>query len=270
MTEQRLRSEPAHRRAGRFAETLVLFHGLGTNGSIWSRSLPALSERRAVAAPNLPGFGGSPPPPGTWTIEAAAERLAGALAESIDPPFDLLGASLGGAVALTLAVRRPKLVRRLILQAPVGFRPVPGPLPHLLAAAAPSYLALRRRGGLRLADRPAARRVLLAGTVADGSRLDPEAARLLLSSSAGAVSLAPALREAAGADLGGRLERLRAPLGLVWGGLDRVVPAHTAERILAIRPEAPLELIGDAGHVPHLEAPERFTAAVERLFSRLP
>lgn len=249
---------------------LVMLHGVGTNRSVFSRVSPPLSRRHALTAPDLPGFGASPPPPGEWTLEAVADRLAASLVEIVDPPFDLLGCSLGGAVALTLAVRRPELVRRLILQAPAGFRPAPEPLPRLLAAAAPPYLALRRRAGLRLADRAGARRLLLAGTVADGGALDADDARLLLAASAEAASLGPALRAAAEAELTDPLGRLRAPLGLLWGGLDRVVPAHTAERILAIRPEAPLELIGDAGHVPHLEAPERFTAALERLFSRLP
>jgi pimeloyl-ACP methyl ester carboxylesterase len=251
-------------------EPLVLLHGVGANSSVWSLALPALTAARAVTTPDLPGFGASPPPEGRWTLEGVSDLLAVTLTARIDPPFDLLGSSLGGAVALTLAVRRPELVHRLILQAPAGFRPAPGPLPQLFAAAARPYLALRRAAGLRLADHPQARRVLLSGTVADGARLDACSARRLLGASAQAPSLQPALAAAAAADLGPQLQRLRAPLGLIWGGLDRVMPAHVAERILERHPDAPLELIGDAGHVPQLEAPDRFAAAVERLFSRLP
>jgi pimeloyl-ACP methyl ester carboxylesterase len=102
---------------------LVLIHGVGTNRSIWSLSLPALAETRAVTTLDLPGFGDSDPPERGWELAHVADTVGAALEDEIAAPFDLIGSSLGGAVALSLAVARPDLVRRLILCAPAGFRP---------------------------------------------------------------------------------------------------------------------------------------------------
>lgn len=248
---------------------LVLIHGVGTNRTIWSRSVPLLARGRAVTTLDLPGFGDSRAPE-RWSLEGVADLIAAALETEVEGSFELIGSSLGGAVALTLADRRPDLVRRLVLAAPAGFRPAPEPLGRIASAAAGPLLSARRFAGLRLAERPTARRALLAGTVADGSALTPEAARLMLRASADAVSLGPAFRTAARADLREPAARLETPTGLVWGSLDRVIPVHTIERILEIHPDAPVEVISGAGHIPHLETPERFATAVERVLSQLP
>lgn len=249
---------------------MVLLHGVGTNSSIWSRSIPALAEGRAVVLVDLPGFGLSPAPPEAWTIHGVASQIALALAAEVDPPYELVGSSLGGAVALALAGRHPELIHRLVLCAPAGFRPAPGPLPFAAAALAGPMLTARRSTGLRLAGVAIARRAILAGTVADGSSLDPDTARLVLRASEGATALGPAFRAAVGADLCEVAVGLPFRFGLVWGTLDRIVPAHTAERVLALRPDSVLELIPGAGHIPHLECPERFAPALERVLEQLP
>lgn len=249
---------------------MALIHGVGTNRSIWSRSVPLLeSAGRAVTSLDLPGFGRSPAPD-QWRIEAIADSVAEALEDQIGEPFDLIGSSLGGAVAITVAARRPDLIGRLILAAPAGFRPAPGPLPAIAGLIAGPYLFARRRAGLRFADHAQARRLFLAGTVADGSAIDPEDATLIWRASEDAVSLRPAMSAAASADLRDLTRGLEVPFGLLWGTLDRIVPAHTAERLLEIAPDAPIELIPSAGHIPHLERPRRFVQAVERLLEQLP
>ncbi len=248
---------------------LVLVHGVGTNRSIWSLSLPALAETRAVTTLDLPGFGESEPPEDGWDLEDVGRSVAEALGAEIDVPFDLIGSSLGGAVALSLAVARPDLVRRVILCAPAGFRPAPGPIPLIASNVVGPVLTLRRLAGLQLAESATARRALLSGTVADGSALSPDAARTMLSASAGSRSLTAAFSAAAAADLRGIAADLDRPLGLIWGSLDRLIPAHTAEKVLEIHPETPLEVIPGVGHIPHLERPDLFVPAVERLFEQM-
>ncbi len=223
-------------RSGDGPRSMVLIHGVGTNRSIWSRAIGTLERSRTVVAVDLPGFGDSPAPESGWRIEAVAAEIATALAGELDPPYDIVGSSLGGAVALALASSRPELVDRLVLCAPAGFRPIPDPLPVAAGALIGPFLTARRTAGLRLAGIGSARRALLAGTVADGSALDPEDARLVLRASAGATALAPAFRAAAAADLAEMALALREPPGLIWGTLDRVVPA---QRPSACSPSAP-------------------------------
>lgn len=249
---------------------LGLIHGVGTNRTIWSRVRPLLDVERTVAAVDLPGFGESPEPAGGWDLGEVADAVGAVLADRLDPPFDLVGSSLGGAVALVVARRHPELIKRLVLCAPAGFRPLGGPLPALAGHAAGPLLTARRLAGGRLADNRHARRVLLSGTVADGAALSPEDARLMLAASEGAVALRSALTAAARADLRREAAELAAAPGVIWGSFDRVIPPHTAERILEIHPDAPIELIAGAGHIPHLERPKQFAEALERLHSRLP
>lgn len=249
---------------------LVLVHGVGSNRSIFSRVVPILAAGRRVTILDLPGFGHSSPPPDGWSIPAVADQIALALREHADLPFDLVGSSLGGAVSLALASRHPQLVRRLVLQAPAGFRPAPAPLAAALGLLASPWLGLRRRTGIALASQRQARRMMLAGTVADGAELSPADARLVLRASGGSTSLAEAFRAAASADLRADLDRLRRPLGLIWGEHDRIVPPIAAERIWELRPDAPIERIAGCGHLPHVERPERTVEALERVFSQLP
>src|SRR3954454_24170055 len=86
---------------------VVLLHRLGGAASNWTAVAPALAERARVVVPELPGHGGSsvlPAPVGT--LDAYADRVAGVL----DAPAVVAGHSLGGLVALRLAVRHPALV----------------------------------------------------------------------------------------------------------------------------------------------------------------
>src|SRR5206468_347652 len=82
-------------------------HGLGGSAANWLALAPLLLPGRRVLVPELPGHGGSDPLPAAASLNAWADRIAGLL----DEPAAVVGHSLGGAVALRLAIRRPALVR---------------------------------------------------------------------------------------------------------------------------------------------------------------
>jgi pimeloyl-ACP methyl ester carboxylesterase len=248
-------------------EPLVLLHGLGASRAVWRRVTPMLAADRLVLAPDLPGFGESAPAGPGFDLERAARKLAVALADR--ERFDLVGNSLGGAVALQLAVLRPDLVGRLVLSAPAGFAPAPWPLPLAAARVVGPAIALRRVFGAPLAASPIARRALLAGAIAEPQRLSAADARTMLKGSRGSTRIGPAVEAVMRADLRPLLERLEQPLGLIWGRRDRVVPIGTLERIRAVRPDAAVETFEDAAHVPQLERPEEYVAALGRIFERL-
>jgi pimeloyl-ACP methyl ester carboxylesterase len=251
-------------------EPLVLLHGLGASRRLWHRVAPRLAASgHRVLAPDLPGFGDSAPAGPGFEFDAVTDALAEALRRRVERPFDLLGSSLGGAVALRFATRHPELVRRLVLAAPAGFSPLPWPIAPVAGALAEPALAVRRIAGLPLSVSPTARRALLWGAVAEPHRLSGSDARLILSSSGRATRLGPALAAVLRSDLRPALARLDVPLGLIWGERDRVVPIASLETIRDLRPGVVAETIADAAHIPQLERPVQFVAALERVLARL-
>ncbi len=251
-------------------DPLVLLHGLGTTQQIWSLVTQPLAQARRVVTLDLPGFGESAPVGEGFDLEEVTERIARALAaHHVTAPVDLVGHSLGGAVALTLAVQRPNLVRRLVLVAPAGLQRRRPPIPGALLGQSATGLFAARRRLAALSDRPWGRRLLLAFAAADGATLSPGQARMMVDASAPAQRIAAATAVIARADLLPLLTGTRAPLGLLWGRRDRAVPFKLAAEILAQRPDAELEVIEWTGHVPMVERPDSFAVALTSILGRL-
>lgn len=96
-------------------EPVLLIHGLGSSGADWAFQIPALEDRFRVITPDLPGCGASAPLPGGPDIGGFAQALWGLLDElGLEAP-NIAGFSLGGAVALEMALQRPGRVPRLAL-----------------------------------------------------------------------------------------------------------------------------------------------------------
>jgi pimeloyl-ACP methyl ester carboxylesterase len=251
-------------------EPLVLVHGAGTSGAIWRRVMPLLADGRRVVAPDVPGYGDSPPVGPGFALEEVADHLAEELERADVPaPYDLVGHSMGGAIAILLAVRHPERIRRLVLAAPAGLAALPRPLAAVLGRVAGPFALARRTLASPLAGRAFVRRLALAGVAHDGARVPPEHARAVLASSIGATRIGPGLASAAAADLQKALAGVRAPLGLVWGEHDPVIPRRRIEVIHAAHPEAVLEIVPDTAHAPMLERPEAFCTALEAVLAAL-
>src|SRR5437868_1477294 len=107
---------------GGAGEPLVLLHGLGGAAANWVELAPALAAHHRVIIPELPGHGGSSPlPAGSEpTLSAFADRVATLAASEELLPAAFVGHSLGGLVALRVAMRRPEAVRGIVLAAAAG------------------------------------------------------------------------------------------------------------------------------------------------------
>ncbi len=246
-------------------EPLVLLHGIATDRRIWDLVLGHLGTTRRVLAPDLPGFGESPAVGEGFDLREVADWIVDGLAqEGVAGPFDLVGHSLGGGIAIVLAAAHPRLVRRLVLVAPAGLRPFPPAISALLAAGADAVLAARR-GAVALTDTWWGRRVLLALTTADAAGLPPTLARQMVEASASAKRTAPALATITSADLRQMLARTHVPLGVIWGEADRTVPIRALDDLLQARPDANVTRMQGAGHVPMIEQPDEFVVALRGL-----
>jgi 3-oxoadipate enol-lactonase len=96
-------------------EPLVLIHGLGSNGADWALQVPALAGRFRIIAPDLPGSGHSARPRRGCSIAGFADALWSLANHLGESRLNLVGFSLGGAVALEMALQRPAGVARLAL-----------------------------------------------------------------------------------------------------------------------------------------------------------
>jgi len=246
-------------------DPLVLIHGLATTRTIWRHAAPRLAAGRQVVTLDVPGFGAARPVGRGFDLEVVSDRVAELLcASGIGEPYDLVGHSMGAAVALTLAALRPAAVRSLVLVSPAGLRPIPLAAAVALGVAAELYIPLRRRAA-PLASWSWGRRLLMAGGVVDGAALEPAVVRQLVGASLGARRIGPALSAVASADLRGLLAGLPAPVGAVWGRDDRVIPPGGMQTVRRLRPEAICEVVDGAGHISMVEQPEAFVEALERV-----
>lgn len=246
-------------------DPLVLVHGLATTRLIWRRVVPLLESR--VIAIDVPGFGASPPAGDGFDLDHVADAIDDGLSKAgVGEPYDLAGHSMGGAIALVIAARRPERVRRLVLCAPAGLTPRPAPAATAFGAVAERLIALRRAAA-PLTDFPWARRVLMFGGAVDGAALPPADVRAMVTASRGAARIAPALAAVASADLRPLLTSLEPPLGAVWGAHDPVIPLRTATALSELRPDIPIEYVEHAAHVAMMERPHEFTQALNAAFT---
>jgi 3-oxoadipate enol-lactonase len=96
-------------------EPLLLIHGLGSSGADWAFQVTALQSRYRLIVPDLPGSGHSAPPRGGYSIEGFAAALWKLLDHLGIAKTNVVGFSLGGAVALEMAANRPRCIPKLAL-----------------------------------------------------------------------------------------------------------------------------------------------------------
>jgi pimeloyl-ACP methyl ester carboxylesterase len=229
---------------------LILLHGLGVTHETWAPTIEALAAGWRVIAPDLPGHGRSSKPDAPYTIDFFA-GIVRSLGRALDvEQAVVIGNSMGGRIAIELAIAYPRFVRGLVLAAPAtDFAPVGRVLAALMEVVA-------RPGVLRIAlPRAMTWGFYDAGAVPAGPRLAAVLARDEFSRHARAVrrSLAGVLA-AESPDL----TRVTQPVQLVWGAQDRLVPTLFARGLRRRLPQARLAVLPRCGHFPMLERPAEF------------
>src|ERR1041385_1927016 len=105
-------------------DVIVLVHGLGSSHADWAAQIGELSKDHRVIAVDLRGHGGSPPARRGVTVDDLAEDVVVAVAGRHSGSFHIVGWSLGGLVATSIAANRPELVRSLVMvNSPPALRP---------------------------------------------------------------------------------------------------------------------------------------------------
>jgi pimeloyl-ACP methyl ester carboxylesterase len=230
---------------------LLLLHAWPVDARMWEPQLTALPDGLAVAAPHLPGFGGSEPADEITSMGAAADRALGALEERGIDRAVVCGLSMGGYVAFEIWRRARHRVIGFVL---ANTRAVADP-PE--AAAARRALAERLRSeGNVLAEEPPA---LLSDRAPEDLRArvrgwigeqPPEAIA--------AASLGMAERPDSTPDLA----TIDVPTLVLTSTEDRLIAPQISADMAGQIPRGRLEMIEGAGHLSNLEAPEAFDAAL--------
>ena len=220
--------------------TLVLLHPLGADHHVWDPVLPLLGED--VVAVDMPGFGDAPPLPGE---SVTPFELAMALREQLPEEFDVAGISLGGWVALEMALAG--WARSETAIAPAGLWPEPlGPKRSVARLAARGFGPMLPR----VLRSSRGRRGALLGTVAHPERVPYEDALRLVRAYADAPGFEAANRGMRAGRFTG-LDDIAVPMKLAWCEHDRLVsrPAHVPATARTF------DLPG-CGHVPTWDDPD--------------
>ena len=245
--------------AGQDGDVVLLIHGYGGDKNSWLFLQEPLAARHRVYALDLPGHGASAKDVGGDPGAVLADAVAGVLDAVGAQRAHLVGHSLGGAVALTVAARDPGRAASLTLIAPAGFGPEINAGYLRGFADAQTRRELKPVVGQLFADESLVTRQVVDDLLAY-KRLDgvDEALHallgLLLDGDAQRADGAAALAAIGGAT----------PVGVVWGAADRIIPAAHAESVAgAVR-----YLVDGAGHMPHMERPGEVQAAIEETIGR--
>jgi len=256
-------------------EPVILLHGFGDSVATWRYVIPALARTHHVVAADLPGFGRSQPathrPLLDWYAHWAEELIA-----KVAPRgrATLIGNSLGGAVALDVALRTPLRVSRLVLVDCAG-----------LGSGVPLWWRLATAQLLRLPPLagPAARvlpEAVLQRVVAEvysslvfqhPASVDADCSRAYAAHHNTPARLQhlvdlghDIVRELASGRLMQDAPTLHIPTLILWGRQDRLVPVSHGLALQRRVAGSQLYLFDDCGHCPQLERPAEFCAAVER------
>jgi pimeloyl-ACP methyl ester carboxylesterase len=233
---------------------VLLIHGHPFDRSMWQpqhRSL--LDAGFRVVAPDLRGYGESEPTPGTVTMGELAEDLLALLDRLQIERFAAIGLSMGGLVAMELAIRSERLWALA-----------------LVATTAESVTEAERERRLRLAAAAEADGMTplveamhdLVGPACPQEVVDAVEQMMRRNNPLGAAA---ALRgRAERPDYRRLLETLRLPTFICAGTADRFSTAEVTDELIACLPGASTLVLSEIGHLPNLESPERFNDALVR------
>jgi pimeloyl-ACP methyl ester carboxylesterase len=243
-------------------QLVLLIHGWSSSWYAMSPLLPILTRRLHSMAVDQPGYGQSPAGPDRITMNGYAD-LMGCLIRQVSPnqPAVLIGHSMGGMISLTLAMRHPELVERLILLCPT----ISGRLSLFVnSVIAPTIIAERFVNSnisallephlWWLTDkvmRPASFSERSGVTQQDYERLRADARQP--GQNKVRAECFWAMRHG---DLRGKLDAITIPSLAIWGMEDNTVPLYDASALVDEWPDIDLRILPRVSHWPQFEATE--------------
>jgi pimeloyl-ACP methyl ester carboxylesterase len=240
-------------------EAVLLLHGLGGSKVGWSGNLRALSRGRRVLALDQIGFGLSEKPAIDYTSGVLVEHLLEFLRQLGIGRASLVGSSMGGEVALRLALARPEKVAKLVLVASGGLRSDDGD-PDVESGVDPSPPSLE---GMR---------EFLVSLFHDRGLVTEDLVHLAFENHEAYGDAETIRRFQRRRTLEAPLEdaelgAIRAPALIVWGRQDRLTPVSLGERMAKAIVSSRLVVLEECGHLPQIERAAEFNEVVDAFLS---
>jgi 3-oxoadipate enol-lactonase len=231
---------------------VLLCHSIGTTSDLWAPQIDSLARRFRPIRFDARGHGRSAAPPDECSLEDLGRDALGVLDHAGADHAHIVGLSMGGLVAMWLAINAPERVRGLVLAHTSARLGTPQRWADRIAA-------VRAHGMAAVSD--AAMVVWFSAAFRDRAPATVESFRRVLEgcSPAGYAACCAALRDA---DLSASLDRIRARTLVISGSLDTATTVADGETLRARIPGAQLAVIASA-HLGNVEQPARFTELIE-------
>ena len=242
------------------APAIILLHGFGSSLHTFEPWAEALKADYRVVRLDLPGSGLSPPDPTGDYTDARSIALILVLMDDLGiETATLVGNSIGGRIAWNMAVDHPERVAKLVLISPDGFAS-PG-FAYGEAADVPTVMKAMRFTLPKSAIRPN-----LAASYGDPGLLTEATVKRyhdLMLAPGGRGALLKRMEQTVLTDPATRLPQIKAPVLLLWGRKDRLIPFSNSADYTKLLADSRLVAFKDLGHVPMEEDPAQSLAPLK-------
>lgn len=233
---------------------LLLIHGLGGSWHEWAPVLDLLAAEREVIAPDLPGFGETPPLVGEVSIATLADAVTSFMAEHNLTGVAVAGVSMGARLVLELA--RRGVVGATVSLDPGGFwKGWERGYFYATIAASVRLVRLLQPVMPRITASPVGRTVLFAQLSARPWRIPAELALTEMRTFAASPSFNELLRRLAFGPMQQGTDSTPGPVVIGWGRKDRLCFPRQAQRAMERFPAARLHWFAGSGHFPQWDVP---------------
>ena len=240
---------------------LVLIHGAGDSSAVWEKQTAYFSKNHRVLAVDLPGHGTRIREPGMDRHEKNAEEVCRMMDHDGISKAVVAGHSMGGAVALTMALDHPQRLQGLVLVA-TGAR----------MKMRPDFLEQARQTAEQYgAEVPSSTHIIPIEQMVHPAI--PADVVLWLKNRIGGASAQATYADFQANnnfDVMNRLGEIRVPTLIIGGSDDRMAPRKFAEFLANSIPGARLEVLDSCGHYPQAEQEEAFNRAIESFLAAIP
>ncbi len=244
-------------RRGGAGTPLLFIHGeMGAPG--WIDAFEHLSQSHDVIVPSLPGYGTSERPDWIMSVNDMAAWIAWFARDSeIVMPVDVVGCSMGGWIAAEIAVVAPEFINKLVLCSPMGIKPREGDIfdYFLESGATGLHRSFHDPEGCAQYMKYYGKEL----SPDDHDRIEQHREMTCR------IAWKPYMHSLT---LPAFLPSLNAPTMILCGEQDRIVPLDAARQYAQGIAGSELVTIKDCGHMPELEQPEQFAAAVREFLKR--